>query len=407
MKVYKQILAFLMIVLIMIMTSCEYDGPTAMYYQKRAQATPPVITKLNPDKAALAGVNYITIAGENFSEVAEKNKVYIDGYQAEIVNHSDTSIRIRRPNRSGDSMLVKVTVFGAIEIAEYGPYNIDPVFSLYGKFLSSVELGATVVDKNENVYIFENNTPTRYIYKITPDGERTILGSNPILSMVYDAIVGPNGNIFIFMKQREIYQLDLASGADTIGVWTSVTKRVSLGDFDSFGNLYTTGARKTDLTVVKSDLSSRLLGLYANDEIFWIRVHENFVYVLVELATSDEANPKLAIWRHVILDSDGNLGDRELVLDWSKSGEFAESNPKTFTFSDDGNIYIGTDYVHPIMFFDPDNGKKDIVYKGILSSSAENLVWGNGNYLYMILGRPDWNLLRIDMGSPANRDFGG
>jgi len=407
MKAYNQLLVTLMIALMMVMTGCEYDGPTAVYYQKRTQATPPVITKLNPDNAALAGVNYITIEGENFSEAPDKNKVYINGYRAEIVNHSNTSLRVRRPNRSGDSMSVKVTVFGAIDIAEYGPYKIAPVFSPFGKFLSSVELGATVVDHNENIYIFENNTQTRYIYKITPDGERTIFGSNPIISMVYDAIVAPNGNLIIFMRQREIYQLDLASGADTIGVWTTVTKRVSLGDFDSFGNLYTTGARRTDITVVKPDFSNRLLGLYASDEILWLRVYENFVYVLVELGTSDEANPKLAIWRHIILDSDGNLGDRELVLDWSQTGEFAESEPKTFTFSDDGKIYIGTDHVQPIMFFDPDNGKKDIVYKGILSTSAENLVWGNGNYLYMILGRPNWNLLRLDMGSPDNRDFGG
>jgi hypothetical protein len=407
MKVYKQILATFMIVSIMVMTGCEYDGPTAMYYQKSAQTTPPVITKLKPDKAATAGINYITIDGENFSEVADKNKVYIDGYQAEIVNHSDTSIRIRRPNRSGDSLSVKVTVFGAIEIAEYGPYKIDPVFTPYGKFLSSVELGATVVDRNENVYIFENNTPNRYIYKITPDGERTLFGSNPILSMVYDAIVGPNGNLIIFMKQREIYHLDLASGADTIAVWATVAKRVSLGDFDSFGNLYTTGARRTDITVVKPDFSSRLLGLYASDEILWLRVYENFIYALVDITTPDELNPKLAIWRHIILDSDGNLSDRELVLDWSKSGEFAESKPITFTFSDDGNIYIGTDHVHPIMFLDPDDGKKDVVYKGILPSSAANIVWGNGNYLYMILGRPNWNLIRIDMGSLDNRDFGG
>jgi hypothetical protein len=407
MKAYNQILITLMIILIVVMTGCEYDGPTAVYNQKRAQATPPVITKLNPDKAATAGINYITINGENFSEDADKNKVYIDGYQAEIVNHSDTSIRIRRPNRSGDSMSVKITVFGAVEIAEYGPYKTDPVYSPYGKFLSSVELGATVIDHNENVYIFENNTPTRYIYKITPDGERTIFSSNPIISMVYDAIVGPNGNLIIFMRQREIYHLDLAHGVDTVAVWATVTRRVSLGDFDSFGNLYTTGARRTDITVVKPDFSNRLLGLYADDEILWLRVYENFVYVLVELGTFDEANPKLAIWRHVILDSDGNLGDRELVLDWSKSGEFAESEPKTFTFSDDGKIYIGTDHVHPIMFFDPNNGKEDIVYKGILPSSAENLVWGNGNYLYMILGRPDWNLIRIDMGSPDSRDFGG
>jgi len=40
MKMHKQILVTLMIVVsVVVMTGCEYDGPIAVYNQKRVQAT--------------------------------------------------------------------------------------------------------------------------------------------------------------------------------------------------------------------------------------------------------------------------------------------------------------------------------------------------------------------------------
>jgi hypothetical protein len=402
MNAYKQIPVILS-VLTALITGCEYDGPTAMYNKKRTHTAPPVITQMNPDKEAQAGVNYITISGERFSNDVNNEKVYIDGYQAEIVTHSETAITIRRPDRSGDATAVKISVFGALELAIYEPYKIDPVSAAFGAFLSGDELAAIDVDKNENVYIIENNT-IRNIYKITPEGEKTIIGNAN--APVLDATLAPNGNIVVFEKKKEIYVLDVAHGVDSLGVYATVSKNVTRGCFDPSGNLYTSGLKGSGLFVVKPDLSSKTTGLYASDEILCIRVHDNYLYLLVKLTTFDEANPQLAIWRHAILDVDGNLGDRSLVLDWAASGEFGQSTPNTFTFSDDGKIYVGTNYVHPIMFFDPQDGKKDIVYKGILQSSAEKLVWGNGHYLYMILGKSNWNLIRIDMGSPDLRDLG-
>jgi hypothetical protein len=51
--------------------------------------------------------------------------------------------------------------------------------------------------------------------------------------------------------------------------------------------------------------------------------------------------------------------------------------------------------------FDPDKNSQDILYKGILPSSAQKLEWGNANYLYMVLGGNENTALRIDMGNES------
>ena len=390
-------------VIILSVINCGYDGPVAMYNQKHITGNPPSITQILPD-SAVTGVNFINIEGENFSENLDSNEVYIDGNKAEIVEHSSTSLTIRRPNCAGDSTKVVVSVFGAVDIASYTPYPIAEVYSAYGKFLSGATIGAMVVDDDENVYVIENNL-THYIYKVTPDGEKTVIGQETI--NVYDAAFSPDGNLVTFIRNKDIHILDIVNGVDTVAVWTQARDRVTHGDFDSNGNLFTSGAKSSDLMVVDQTLSCRDLDLYASDEILWIDVVGDYIYLLVELSAPDAANPELAIWRHEILDADGNLGSRQLVLDWSTTGEFAESTPKTFTVAGNNSIFIGTDYEQPILFLNSDWQSAGIVYKDILPTSAEKLGFGSGNYLYMVLNGETWDLLRIDVGDPDDRDFEG
>ena len=103
---------------------------------------------------------------------------------------------------------------------------------------------------------------------------------------------------------------------------------------------------------------------------------EEYVYLLVK------SGKERAICRYPI----DNLGGRKPVLSWTDACDFAELNPKYFTFSNDGTMYIGTDYVQPIMILNPDDGTQGILYKDILPSYAEKLVWSTKNYLYMLIG---------------------
>lgn len=381
-----------------ITTGCEYDGPTAMYYQPQKQTVTPVIQSIDPEEAG-PGVNYITIRGINFAENPLKCAVYFDGYKAEVVSNSSTEIQVRRPNRSGDSVAVKVVNYDALEIASR-KYKITPVCEPYGGFLSSAltkaELAAIAVDKDETVYVVERYESKR-LYKILVGEEKTEIGTAGVT--VTDMIVAPDGNLLLMSNAKDILKKDVNTGEET--VWVSVPKKVSYGDFDSTGCFYA-GGNKTDLYVIQPDLSVTPTGLYSKYNIQDVRVHNGYVYILAENSTPEPGNPRLGIWRHPIR-ADG-LGERELFLDWAQTGEYTGAKPKEIEFSRNGTLYIGTDYTHPILMITPDQ-TKDILYKGIIPTSASRLTWGNQNYLYMIQGG-NWNVLRLDMGELGSAYFG-
>jgi len=295
MKVYQIIFIILFIsILIAVMTGCEYKGPTPTYFQEYDKTTPPVITQMIPDKEAAGGVNYITIIGKNFSDIPANNKVYIDGLPAEMVSSSPTSITIRRPNVFGDSMIIKVVNFDAHDIAQSEPYKIVPVFSTFGNFMDGGELTAVAVDNEENIYVAQINR--RSIYKVTPAGEKILVGTYSLV--VYDLKFAPTGHLLLLKRDKKILRMNVETGATE--TWLSLTARVNYGDFDNHGNFYA-GGNNSDLFVIShQDLSSRQIGVYAEDNILRVHVKDNYVYLLVDFTNPDENNIDLAIWKHEI-----------------------------------------------------------------------------------------------------------
>ncbi|MBN1783134.1 IPT/TIG domain-containing protein [bacterium] len=385
--------------LLLVVAGCEYDGPVSQWDLVGEETDSPVITEVVP-AAAVPGANFLTIVGDHFTDNQENVSVYINGYQAEIVDFSRSSIRIRRPDRSGDSLAIRVNVFGAVNLAKWEPYIISPVYESYGGFISGTALGCLAVGQDEHVYVVENST-AHDIFEVPPDGERQLLGQAPYA--IQGGAVRSDGKLVLFANRKDIYDV----GSDSVTVYATVDKNVYTGAFDSYGNLYTSG-RRTDINIVLSDLSIKKANLYANDEVFCIRIEDDAFYALVQLRSPDESHPEIAVWRHPILDDQANLGDAELIFDWALAGEaYAETVPETFTMDSEGGIYIGSDNVSPILYYNPATGGVDEIYKGIVPSSAAKLVWGSGNYLYMIYSSDasEDDLLRIDMGNPQDRDF--
>jgi hypothetical protein len=128
--------------------------------------------------------------------------------------------------------------------------------------------------------------------------------------------------------------------------------------------------------------------------------------VLAESGTTtpSAANPAKGIWRQQIMDNSGTLGPREVVLDWSTTGDYATSTYSSMEFSNDGKIYITTDNANPIMSLD-NSGAMDVLYKGILPSPMTQLVWGIDNYLYAFQGTT-WFVDKIDMGQTGSPHYG-
>lgn len=390
---YLLILApFFIIALLLSIAGCEYDVADPLWDKEYVTPATPKVTQVDPAEA-LAGVNTITINGENFS--AEGNVVYFDAITADVISNTPTSIIVRRPDIVTDSAKIKVISNDAIVVAKYSPYKVEKILEKYGSFLDNLQLSVVAVDANENLYVVE--TVSRAIIKVTPDGEKsTVTNANRTAT---DATIGPDGNLYLMGNNRAIDQVNLTTGQISRWIQLPSGKVVRYGDFDANGNFYT-GGSKTDLLVVEPGLTVKpLSGTYANDDILTVRVSGNYVYV-VSRPTATE-NP-LKIWRHAV-DASGNLGIQELVLDMSTTGGFASRLIKSLRFSTSGLMYLATDSEDPILLFDPNTSTLDYLYKNILTPYCKHFYWGTGNYIYMITGDSalgeEWTVYRVNVGS--------
>jgi len=387
-----------MMIILWIITGCEYEGPTSPWNLLEEETDSPEITEVVPS-VAIPGINYLTIHGENFTDNQDEVNVYINGYNAEIVDFSDSLIMIRRPDRSGDSLSIKVDVFGTVNLGRWEPYAISSVYEPFGEFLSGTALGCLTMDQDKNIYLVENSS-THDFFKVTPSGKKEQVGNG--VGTIYEAAVDPNGKLYYFRNRKEIYTVE----SDTVLEYTELLNKVNTGIFDSHGVLYATGKR-ADINIILPDTSVKMAGLYIDDEVFCLRIVDNMLYALIEIRNPDASHPATAIWRHQIQDDQGTLGDAELVFDWASAGEsYEESSPVTFAVDPQGGVYIGSDNVAPILYYNPDTGNIDAIYKGVVPSAASKLLWGYDNFLYMVYsGESSEDLFRIDMGNPEDRDF--
>jgi len=405
MKSYVKLLISITAALLVI-SGCEWDGPTAVYNQAQPDYPNASISGIDPESAE-AGVNYITILGENFADSLTANQVFFDNIQVDIIESTPTSLTVRRPKNSGDSLTINVVAYNSLIVATYESYQVDTVFSTYGNMVENKELEALAVDDTGTLYVIQRDPKS--IHKITPDGRRTVIGET--VSIPTHAVIAPNGNLTYF-KDKRIRQVDLITGVnDTL---VELKKNAEFGDYDENGNLFTGGGRRSDLMIVRPDNSFEETDLYSSDKILYIRVvdndGDNYVYILAEIDDPDENTPELGIFRHEIQDANGTLGEREVVFDWALTDSYVESTPAAFAFSQDGILFVGTDNLNPILMIDLENGTQDIMYKDILTGVIAEMAWGSGNHLYYLKdeyedeeGNSDelFDLMRVDMGKPG------
>jgi hypothetical protein len=403
MKAYRYITvaALLAAASLVVMTGCEYDAAQPLWYQDYTEPPSPQITKIEPDTVAKAGVNTITILGENFATGTGTNIVYFGTATADIFESSATSIKVYRPNLATDSCTVKVVSSTAFLVAKYPKkYRIDPVVEEYGGFRDNLALSVIAVDAAENLYVVESGS--RNTYKITPDGQKTILGRTTRAPT--DAKIGPGGKLYLPGNNRSIDMMDLVSGVASTWIQLPAGKVVRFGDFDANGYFYTGGTR-TDLMIVAPDLTTRAAGFYLTTEIVAVRVYNGYVYV----ATRSSATAPAVIWRHA-LDASGNVGAQEWVLDMNAT-EFASRTLRAITFSANGAMYLATDSPDPILLVEPTTQKVEIFYKGILSPYCKHFYWGSGTNIYMISGDTNlgqvWTVFKFDAGTKGAPYYGG
>jgi len=395
-KTYKRFwlsLFFLMI----IGSGCEYDGPQAIWDPELPDALAPIIHNIEPENSTAA--LEIKIIGDNFSPIAENNSVYVDGNKAQIKSVSKTEICIYRPNLAGDSLTFKVVVKGNYTIAEYSPYKLELMTSTVEAFNQSDNIALIAIDANNNIYGASN----RVVFKVTPEGDETEYGSYS--GRVAYMRSGPAGHLYI-QKSNNNALSRIAPGGGNLLLFYTLPKRVSFFDFDSYDNIFL-GGKNSGLVLLKPDSTASALGIYDEYDIKALRVFDGYVYVAAEYTGSEATIPATAIWKNQIMNPNGDLGDKELVYDWANSGDFAGAGIFDITFSQDGDLYVGTDHIDPVLIVHPD-GRSEPLYKNILLSPITNLVWDNSHYLYVKRDAPyeAVQVIRVEMNKPGAPYFG-
>jgi hypothetical protein len=383
-KIY--LIVFGLISVLLLLNACENDYPESIWDPNYKSKPDPQISNVQPEQNAFAGIDQITIIGQNFSAVMEENLVYFDGIIAPMISASATELVVKAPNVVSDSILVQVSVQGAVLFGEYFPYPLQSAIYIVGDF-----------DKNDDAYAIEYNPADSSFYvsllkdnkgvkskivRIGPDNERYDY-SRTLLDKASAMKFGPDGSIFYANALNVLCRIP-PGGEDpaTAGqIFSILPDAVFDLDFDENNNLLCAGSGGS-IYRVKSDDGGNILTVasYESVNIRALRVYDGYVYVAGKYSGTDPTVPTQAIWRNQITFADGELGPNEVYCDW-EAGPYP-TDITTLTFSSDGKAYMGTSGAEVIVILESD-GNIAPLYPGVLSPVTYYLTWSDGIFLYV------------------------
>lgn len=371
--------AFLFGLLIMSQFSCEYKGPEAIWTPIPDDRDDPMITDILPNNIADPGVLYITIEGENFFPELDSNMVYINGHVARQKSATANEIMIYRPTVSGANLRFAVDVPGAWIIADTTGYEIPSVTSEYGRYTDTENILTFALDADEDIYGIEFVSYT--IIKTTPEGNRLVLFTaeeknlKSAIRKATDMRTAPNKTLlFANSKDNNIYTIHNVTPDSMAGdIFATMPTKVRSIDFDQNGNLFAGGE---GLYVIDPDTNVTTLDQYNGFEIINLKVREDTLYVAASSGT------QTGVWKNQILSAAGQIGDNILVRDWADAGNYATSTLNCIAVAANGDIYVGTDNADPVLIVRR-NGEIEPLYRDILTSTATQMVWGEGTHLFI------------------------
>ncbi len=374
---------------------CKNDYPPSLWDPNIDARPDPVITSIQPD-STFGGIGIITIIGKNFASDPKQNHVYFNGVKGEVLEASDTQLKVKVPNLYGDDITIKVRVEGALLFAEFAPYKLMRVWIEYSDFNEYDDAFAMAVDKDENLYVSlaqDNKGKKKKIVKVTPDGTRTDYASTTV-DKASGMRVGPGGDLFYVNILQAVFRVPAGGGKDQI--YKVLSGGVFDLDYDANGNMFLAG-NSSKIFVLKPDKTVKVAAQYDKISFNAVRVYNNYVYLSGSYSGSDTTQVQEGIWRNEILNADGDLGANELVFDWHK--HFPQNNLLSMVIAEDGDIIIGSDTPDPLIALHPD-GSFEPVYPGVIDPPASIMVWGTGKFLYINRRSSDGakkRILRVNM----------
>mgnify|MGYP005656828345 FL=1 len=374
--------------------SCEDPNyPENIWDENDQGNASPSISSVEPE-AAFAGIDTLTISGQNFSENASENLVYFNNMLGEVVNATSTSLSVVTPNLVSDSVQIRVAVQGAFLFADHSSlYTLTAAVLDYGPFDQFTDIFSLDLDRDENLIVSLDGTPNAEFWIVDTNQDSAVWSG--ALAKGSGMKLGPTGSVYFVNYQRFLYKDEQGTPKENSEIFKRLNGNATDLDFDSYGNLFVGGAGSTiDVVDINDDggLTSGVTEAKNLDtlDILSLKVLNDYLYVLTTTVASDQS-----IYKMQILDDSGSLGDLELVFDWSAYTNKL-SSALCFTLSESGDLFVGSDSDdQPLTYIQ--NGNASGFYTSILTAPISYMAWGNSNYLYLINKTEETNRVqRVD-----------
>lgn len=391
MKKYLLILIPVVLFALIFIQGCENDYPEDIWNPNYTTKPTPVISDISPD-TTYSGIGEITISGQNFSENVADITVYFNGLKGTVLSATATELQVKVPTLIADSVKIQIHVSGAYLFGEYGgtgvtdvPFVMVDALAKYKSIDATTIIAGLACDLNENIYSILS-IPRGIIQLQHPDSATFVQYSPSPTQIGYGIKWGPGNHIYLVRKNKNIYRV--FPDASSYEIWAKVDENVMDLDFDQNGNLYTAG-KEGKIFAIAPSADTALVARYGIDfDIPLLRVYGGYVYSVHDYQGTDTTILNQSIWRNQILDANGTLGPNELVFDWDAyMGRFGPAIT-AIVVDENGIFYIGNNYENnskneAITKLDIASGTAEALYPQILKIGVNNLVWGNGNYLYI------------------------
>ena len=379
----------------LVIFSCEDPNyPENIWDEDDQGNASPSISSVEPEEAAFAGIDTLTINGQNFSENTSANLVYFNNMLGNVISATSTSLRVVTPNLVSDSVQIRVAVQGAFLFADHSSlYTLTAAVSDYGPFDQFTDIFSLDLDRDENLIVSMDGSPNAEFWIVDTNQDSAVWSG--ALAKGSGMKLGPTGSVYFVNYQRYLYKDEQGTPKENTEIFKRLNGNVTDLDFDSNGNLFAGGTGSIiDVVDINDDggLTSGVTEVKNLDtlDVLSLRVFNDHLYVLTTTVSSDQA-----IYKMQILDDSGSLGDLELVFDWSAYTNKL-SSALCFTLSEAGDLFVGSDSDdQPLTYIQ--NGNASGFYSSILTAPISYMAWGNSNYLYLINKTEETNRVqRVD-----------
>ena len=359
---------------LLLASGCDFGPAASLHDPDRPSSPDPVIDSVTPADLALAGVDIVTIAGQNFSDDISGNLVYFGQSRGTVLEASPTQLSVLPPNTPMQNLLLRVSVIGAENFSNSVTYTLDAAAASFGSILSFEDVFSITTDLAGQVYIslISDARPVG-IERLDTEGTRSRFAESGFGWA--DLAFGPDGQLYTVRAVRAVFRFTEGSSQMTWVVIPDVTVKLTAIAVDASGVVWVAGDN-AHIYSLSPDKSVQMHAFEAN--IRDLALSDDYLYAV------GVQQDRHAVWRFA-LGAGSQLGPAEEILDITGHGG---SQGLSVAVATSGHVYVGTDALDPVILVDP-NGTAEPLYPGILTSPASKMAWGPSGYLYVVRDRTE------------------